>query len=434
MGHFEQGWPSYEWRWKCKEFGSMPPLRAPLWDGSPLDGRTILIHAEQGLGDTLQFIRYVPLVQQRGGRVIMMCQPPLMRLLAHCPGIERLIPHGETPPEIDLHVPLLSLPKLLGTTVESVPADGPYLDADSDLVEIWRHRLAAYPGFKIGIAWQGNPKFRLDRIRSIPLAQFAPLADVPGVHLLSLQKGAGGEQLAAPERRFPVTDLGCQLDETTGAFMDTAAVMKNLDLVITSDTSIAHLAGALGVPVWVALNDVPDWRWLLNRDDSPWYPPMRLFRQRRTGHWEDVFDRIAEALRERLAPPATPRPVTVEVAPGELIDKITILEIKSERITDAAKRHHVGTELALLVGARDRAMPGSAELARLAGELKAVNEALWRIEDEIRLCERDEDFGPRFIALARSVYRTNDRRAALKRQINELLGSRLIEEKSYTAY
>jgi hypothetical protein len=161
---------------------------------------------------------------------------------------------------------------------------------------------------------------------------------------------------------------------------------------------------------------------------------MRLFRQTRRGQWEDVFHRIAEALRERLAVPAEPRPITVEIAPGELIDKIAILEIKSERITDDVKRHHVRTELALLAGARDRAMPGSAESARLATELKAVNEALWRIEDEVRLCERDEDFGPRFIALARSVYRTNDRRAALKRQVNALLGSRLIEEKSYASY
>ena len=209
--------------------------------------------------------------------------------------------------------------------------------------------------------------------------------------------------------------------------------MKSLDLVITSDTAIAHLAGALGVPVWVALQDIPDWRWLLEREDSPWYPTMRLFRQTRRGQWEEVFHRIAEALRERLAVPAEPRPITVEIAPGELIDKITILEIKSERISDAAKRRHVNTELALLVAARDCTVPGSVELTRLEAELKGVNEALWQIEDEIRLCERDEDFGPRFIALARSVYHTNDRRAALKRRINELLDSRLIEEKSYAS-
>ena len=433
MGRFEQGWAGYEWRWKCKEFGSLPPFQPPLWDGSPLDGRTILVHAEQGLGDTLQFIRYVPSLHQRGGRVILLCQPPLVRFLTNCPSIERLLAHGDPLPELDVHVPLLSLPRLLGTTLESVPADVPYLEAEPQLVETWRHRLGLYRGFKVGIVWQGNPKFRLDRFRSIPLAQFAPLARVPGVHLLSLQKGAGCEQLPALQERFPVTDLGSQLDETTGAFQDTAAVMKNLDLVITLDTAIAHLAGALGVPVWVALHDIPDWRWLLNRDDCPWYPTMRLFRQTRPGQWEDVFHRIAEALQRRMATPAELRPITVEIAPGELIDKITILEIKSERITDAAKAHHVGTELALLVAARDWTVPGSAELARLANELKAVNEALWQIEDEIRLCERDEDFGPRFVALARSVYRTNDRRAALKRQINELLGSKLIEEKSYAS-
>ena len=430
MGRFEQGWAGYEWRWKCKEFGSLPPFQPPLWDGSFLDGRTILVHAEQGLGDTLQFIRYVPSLHQRGGRVILMCQPPLVRLLTRSPGIERLLAHGDPVPEFDVHTPLLSLPRLLGTTLESVPADVPYLEAEPQLVEAWRHRLGSYPGFKVGIVWQGNPKFRLDRLRSIPLAQFAPLARVPGVHQFSLQKGPGAEQLAAVTDRFPVTDLGRRLDD----FMDTAAVLKNLDLVISVDTAIAHLAGALGIPVWVALPFAPDWRWLMGREDSPWYPTMRLFRQTRPGQWEDVFHHIAEALQRRLAAPAELRPITVEIAPGELIDKITILEIKSERITDAAKRHHAGTKLATLVAARDRAVPGSAELARLATELKAVNEARWQIEDEIRRCERDEDFGPRFVALARSVYRTNDRRAALKRQINELLGSKLIEEKSYTSY
>jgi hypothetical protein len=419
---------------QCKDLARTPQFPTPPWDGSPLDGRTILVHAEQGLGDTMQFLRYVPLVRRRGGRVILVCQPPLMRLLSRVPGIERLVAWGEPLPEYDVQVPLMSLPGLFGTTLETVPAEVPYLDAEPALVEAWRHRLGSYAGFQVGIVWQGNPRFRFDRLRSIPLAQFAPLARVPGVHLLSLQKGPGRDQLAALPGSFPVTDLGHQLDETTGAFLDTAAVMKNLDLVITSDTVAAHLAGALGVPVWVALHDVPDWRWLLDREDSPWYPTMRLFRQTRPGQWEEVFERIAAALHRRLAAPAELRPITVEIAPGELIDKITILEIKSERINDAVKRQHVATELALLVAARDRAVPGSAELARLATELKAVNEALWEIEDAIRRSERDEDFGPRFVALARSVYRTNDRRAALKRQINERLGSQLLEEKSYASY
>jgi hypothetical protein len=383
------------------------------------------------MGDTLQFLRYVPLAHRRGGRVILLCQPPLVRLLARTRGIERLLAHGDPLPAFDVHVPLLCLPGLFGTTLERVPVDVPYLEAEPPLVEAWRHRLGSYPGFKVGIAWQGNPRFRQDRFRSIPLAQFAPLARVPGVHLLSLQKGVGREQLPALHGRFPVTDLGSELDETTGAFLDTAAVMKNLDLVVTSDTSIAHLAGALGVPVWVALQDVPDRRWLLDREDSPWYPTMRLFRQTRSGRWEDVFDRIAEALRRRMAAATELRPITIEIAPGELLDKITILEIKTERISDAAKRRDVDAELALLVAARECTVPGSAELTRLETELKEINEALWQVEDEIRLCERCEDFGPRFVALARSAHHTNDRRAALKRRINELLRSELMEEKSY---
>jgi len=431
MGHLEQGWTGYEWRWKCQEFNLLPPLQAPLWDGSPLDGRTILVRAEQGLGDTLQFIRYLPLVQRRGGRVILVCQSPLVRLLSRSRGlgVERLLAHGDPLPEHDVHVPLLSLPGLLGTTLESVPADVPYLEAEPQRVAAWRQRLGSYRGLKIGIVWQGNPDHRMDRFRSTRLTQFASLARVPGVHLFSLQKGPEAEQLAALAGDFPVTDLGSGLED----FADTAAALKNLDLVVSVDTSVAHLAGALGVPVWVALPFVAEWRWLMSREDSPWYPTMRLFRQTGPGQWEGVFRRIAEALRRRMAAPAELRPITVEIAPGELFDKITILEIKSERITDAAKRHHVGTELARLVAARDCTVPGSAELTRLETELKEVNEALWQIEDDIRLCERDEDFGPRFISLARSVYHTNDRRAALKRQINELLGTDLMEEKSYVS-
>src|SRR5262249_19269542 len=285
MGRLEQGWRGYEWRWKCKEFGSLPPFQAPLWDGSPLDGRTILIHAEQGLGDTLQFVRYMPLVEQRGGRVILHCQPPLTRLLARSPGIERLLAHGDPLPEFDVHVPLLSLPGLFGTTLESVPAEVPYVEAEPQLVEAWRERLGSYRGFKVGIVWQGNPDHRMDRYRSTRLTQFAPLARLPGGHLFSLQKGPGVEQLAALTDPFPVTDLGSGLDD----FRDTAAVLKNLDLVVSVDTSVAHLAGALGIPVWVALHFPAEWRWLMGREDSPWYPTMRLFRQTSPGQWEDVF-------------------------------------------------------------------------------------------------------------------------------------------------
>ena len=283
-------------RWKCKH-QVVKPSQRPYWDGFPLAGKTILLCAEQGLGDTLQFIRYAPMVKSKGATVIMACAGPMINLLSRCEGIDRFLPREGELPDVDTHIPLLNLPTLFGTTLENLPNKVPYLFADDDLIAQWRRELTVFPGFKVGIAWKGNSKHPFDRYRSIPLTQFAPLAQ-PDVHLLSLQKGVGTEQLQDIVGRFEVTDLGCRLDETAGAFMDTAAVMKNLDLVITTDTATAHLAGGLGVPVWVALPYVPDWRWLLDRDDSPWYPTMRLFRQSKPGKWEDVFTNIAAELGE----------------------------------------------------------------------------------------------------------------------------------------
>jgi len=234
---------------------------------------------------------------------------------------------------------------------------------------------------------------------------------------------------------FPITDLG-SFDEESGPFMDTAAIMANLDLVITSDTAAAHLAGALGVPVWVALPFCPDWRWMLEGEATPWYPTMRLFRQTEPGNWEDVFQRIAAALAEFVSAQQKSRcrSLLVETAPGELIDKITILRIKARRITDPKKLRNVTAELAVLTERQRAFIPSSERLEGLTAELERLNEALWDIEDEIRRCEARQDFGDRFIGLARSVYRTNDRRAAVKRAINDLLGSRLVEEKEYVAY
>jgi Flp pilus assembly protein TadD len=299
-GDFERGWPEYEWRWRIK--GVAPrEFSAALWDGSPLEGKTILIHAEQALGDTLQFIRYAPLVAACGGDVVVECQPALVPLLRGAPGIHRVIARGEPLPAHDLQVPLLSLPRVFRTALAAVPAEVPYLRADPALVEHWRGELGTTAAFKVGIAWQGNPDFPGDAMRSMPLAHFAPLARIPGVHLISLQKGRGQEQIKVVTRRFAVTDLGGRFDEAAGPFMDTAAVMKNLDLIITSDSAIAHLAGALGARVWVALAIGPDWRWLVDREDSPWYPTMRLFRQRRAHDWDEVFERIAAELRREEA-------------------------------------------------------------------------------------------------------------------------------------
>ena len=301
QGNFERGWPEYEWRWTRPEFNRRG-FQEPLWDGADLDGRTILLHVEQGLGDFLQFIRYISLVKQRGGRVIVECHPALVRLLACVKDIDCLLGFGSPIPPFDVQTPLLSLPGIFRTNIESVPATTPYLTANAQLAERWRKELASSDSgrtIKIGIAWQGNPTYGADRLRSIPLRHFAPLAQVGGVRLVSLQKGLATSQIAELQGLFPLLDLSSRLDQdlTRGAFMDTAAIISNLDLVISSDTVIPHLAGALGVPVWVALPVVPDWRWLLEREDSPWYPTMRLFRQKAQGQWPEVFERMAAALQ-----------------------------------------------------------------------------------------------------------------------------------------
>jgi tetratricopeptide (TPR) repeat protein len=427
-GDFKQGWAEYEWRWKTSRHTPLPSFQQPRWDGSPLDGRTILLYGEQGLGDTLQFVRYAPLVRQRGGRVIVQCQDVLLQLLSRTPGIDQLIGHSQPTPAFDVYAPLLSLPALMGTTLETVPANVPYLFADPELVAHWRRELVPVRGFRVGISWQGSTKHPWDRHRSVPLDLFELLARIPGVSLVSLQMGTGSEQHQKVSGRFPVVSLGNLLDRG-GAFTDTAAVIENLDLVVSVDTSIGHLAGGLGVPVWLALHRTPDYRWLLEGEGSPWYPTARLFRQTEVGDWAGVFRRMAEALAPLAAQRATQAPLFAEVSAGELLDKLTILQIKAERITDPAKLRNVHTELEALEAVRATLAPSP----ELTEELKAVNEQLWDVEDEIRLCEQQRNFGPRFIELARSVYRINDRRAALKRALNEQLGSRLIEEKSYPA-
>jgi len=319
LGDFKQGWPEYEWRWQLPAVVRRS-TQPPLWNGSPLAGRTIVLHAEQGLGDTIQFARYAPLLKERGGNVIIHCQGSLLRLLASAPGIDGRVAWHTTLPPFDVQEHLLDLPGLLHTTLATIPAEIPYLHADAELVRYWRRELRKSPksdvrcpisnaslptsdighrtsDFLVGIAWKGSAKNLSDEKRSISLSCFADLARVEGVQLISLQKGPGTEQIEALAGRFPVLDLGSRLDEASGGFMDTRAVIMNLDLVISCDTAVPHLAGPLGVPVWVVLPVAADWRWLLEREDSPWYPTMRLFRQARHGQWEDVFERMAQELK-----------------------------------------------------------------------------------------------------------------------------------------
>ncbi len=300
LGQFERGWSLYEWRKRLPAPLGNRAVAAPLWLGaSELAGKTILLHWEQGLGDTIQFCRYAPLVRQRGARVILMVQKSLVRLVRTLdPAIEvRDEPHvDESLGKIDYHCPLLSLPQAFHTRIDTIPATVPYLHAEPELVARWRERMGG-EGFKVGINWQGNRHSPADRGRSFPLRQFHRLSTIPGIRLLSLQVGAGTEQLGNLPEGMRVETLGPGFDTGPDAFVDCAAALANLDLVITSDTALAHLAGALGCPVWVVLQQAADWRWLRGRADCPWYPGMRLFRQRQRGNWDEVFEEVRAALR-----------------------------------------------------------------------------------------------------------------------------------------
>jgi tetratricopeptide (TPR) repeat protein len=293
QGDWSRGWPEYEWRWQRAEF-VRPPQAAPDWDGTPRHDRRLLIRAEQGLGDTLQFLRYVRLLERQGTQVVTEVQPQLLPLLEKS-GFASLVAQGEPVPAVDVQVALLSLPGLLGTTLDNLPAEVPYLSADAARVARWQTRLAALPKPLIAIHWQGNPRSPLEPLRSPPLAAFEPVARATGGTLVSVQKGPGVDQIAAIADRCAVVDLSAELD-ADGAFLDTAAVVSLADLVITSDSAVAHLSGALARPVWVVLPCAADWRWLTAREDSPWYPTMRLFRQLERGHWTEVFARVAAEL------------------------------------------------------------------------------------------------------------------------------------------
>jgi hypothetical protein len=287
-GDFSQGWQEYEWRWKLPEIRRIDPkIPGPAWDGSPLDGESIFLHAEQGFGDTIQFARYIPMVAQRGARVILACQPEVAPLIRQIEGIERIILPGEPRPACDTHLPLLSLPRIFETRLDTIPAKVPYIHADPERAEHWKSRLAEHAGsLKVGLCWSGRAMHSRDIFRSIPPEQLAPLASVEGVRFFSLQKGAA----TAPP--IPLIDPTPELHD----FSDTAALINNLDLVITVDTAVAHVAGAMGKPVWLLLSFCPDWRWLLERPDSPWYPTARVFRQASAGDWRAVMLDVANAL------------------------------------------------------------------------------------------------------------------------------------------
>jgi tetratricopeptide (TPR) repeat protein len=300
-GDYRQGWADYEWRLKSPDAAARPPkVTARDWQGEDLAGRSILIYIEQGLGDIIQFARFLPLLIRRGATVSFYAPAKLTRLLrALSPDIE-FIATIERPRNFDFQCALMSLPLRLAADLGPIPNQVPYLKPEPELVAHWTQRIGD-AGFKIGIVWQGNPQVRNDAGRSFPLAALAPLSRLPGVRLIALQKHDGLDQLMRLPPGTAVETLGEEFDSGADAFIDTAAVMSNLDLIVTADTATAHLAGALARPAWVALEYVPDWRWLLDRNDSPWYPTLRLFRQQSAGDWKSVFSAIESELRALLA-------------------------------------------------------------------------------------------------------------------------------------
>jgi hypothetical protein len=294
-GLFQEGWQEYEWIWKLKK----PKYRLPqpLWDGADIRGKRILLYAEQGFGDVIQFVRYAPMVKGKGAEVILGCQKELKVLLKSVVGVSSVVVFGEPIPQFDLQCPLPSLPRLFSTTVDSIPSQVPYMHADIQSVSDWRHRLGIdTSSLNIGLVWAGSPGHLNDRNRSCMPDLFLSIARMEGLRLFSLQKEIPDRWASGSATEMNLVDYMEEIED----FSDTAGIIMNLDLVITVDTAVAHLAGALGKPVWTLLPFAPDWRWMLNRDDSPWYPTMRLFRQPSPGDWESVISRVHNELEKSL--------------------------------------------------------------------------------------------------------------------------------------
>ena len=300
-GDFKGGWPGYEWRWKQDPAG-LRDFKQPLWQGdTPLHGKTILLHSEQGYGDTLQFCRYAAAVAALGARVILEVPPALMTLLHDLPGLASLVARGMALPDFDYHCPLLSLPLAFKTDLTNLPAPPVYLRADGEKVRTWEERLGTAQTPRIGLAWSGNSAHKNDRNRSLPLAEL--LAHLPtGLQYVSLQKEVRDADAALLQARPDILHFGELLED----FSDTAALCQCMDVIVSVDTSVAHLAGALGRPVWILLPSPPDWRWLLARTDSPWYPSATLYRQDHCGEWTAVLKRLGSELHTKRWQPTSP--------------------------------------------------------------------------------------------------------------------------------
>jgi tetratricopeptide (TPR) repeat protein len=399
LGRFDLGWPEYEWRFKAKKGGGIPYAQ-PMWDGSPLPGGSILLWAEQGLGDTIQFIRYAPLVKERVSKVVFVCPVALRGLFGSVRGIDELIVAGQPVPACDVQAPLLSLPRILGTTLESIPGGVPYMCADAALRQTWSERIGHVKGLKVGIVWQGNPHFSGDRYRSVRLTHFRPLAQVPGVKLFSLQVGKGSEQLNDLQDELQITDVGQHI---SGDFRETAGALANMDLVISVDSCVAHLSGAMGLQTWVLLPFNNDWRWLSNRSDSVWYPSATLFRQERWGDWPGVFERVAVELRRQARRPLL-QAFPVRLGLVELIERA------------------VGEELCGNLGdgcssLRQSSLCDTPEVARLQQDLKSLHQVLDSLDRDMQVVGNASDIEPSAAVelLVRYAHAQKERASAVER-------------------
>jgi len=418
----------------------------PRWTGGPVP-KKLLVMDEQGLGDTIHFARYLLFLIEKDVEVTFVTHRILFDLLKTMELPITLKPSDEpgSVGGVGGWTPLLHIPRALNIDPARYAENIPYIKADPARVEKWRKSL---PKDKrpIGIAWAGNPDSPAEKGRSAPLEVFAPLADLPNVALVVLQKGKGLQEVETVSFRDQLVLLGDEFDEGGQAFLDSAAVMMSLDHIVTVDTSILHVAGALGRPTSLLLRREPDWRWLARESDTVWYPSVTLYRQKKSGEWDLPMGMLCEALRnkEHAVPEVAPSSVTQEslvdpqrplmpVSIGELADRRGILDLKAERAPQKAVKAEAKRQRAALDPAWQAIVDRNDAVMGLDAELRAINAELWEIEDQLRMAENEKVFDETFVALARSVYRLNDRRSEIKRRIDRLAGSSFTEIKSYKA-
>lgn len=402
QGNFLKGWPEFSFFWEDKK--KLFALDSfTLWDGSSLKGKQLLLLQDQGIGDLLMLIRLCTQLHEQGATLTLACNQRLVPLLQQIPAIQEIVDFKDPLPPADFFAPLGLLPGILGLDLPSIPP-APYLQAAPHLVKRWKERLdPSKKILRVGIAWQGNPKFPMDKNRSIPLEAFTPLAEIPGVQLISLQKGENTEEAPFELQVFEIDG------EEGGAFMDTAAIMQNLDLVICSDSSIAHLAGALGVPCWVALPRFPNWVWQRERSDSPWYSHTTLFRQDEDESWETVFKAITRALY--ALPRPLPDKIRVEISPSELIDRICQLEADEASVDKLKQLQEVAAHW----------IPQSEEMEALKQSLTAVAQHMRDLKERESSGKKEQR---EQAELALELQKTEEERLHIKQQITTLITGR----------